>query len=1494
LCLLSKNKHIKRFFKIALRIIAFFLLVLLVLSVAFSFPKVQTSLAKKLTTIVNKKYNTNIILEKVDLSYVGKIQLKDILIKDHKNDSMIYVENLKTSILDFNKLYKKKPLLGNVLLRNGKVLMRTYKGDSISVLKEFINKFERKDTSKPSGFLLKSDQVILKNFSFILIDENKKTTPVVAYTNINGLVNNFIIDGPNLYGKIRKLSLSDQNGLEIQKMQIDFTFTKTYMHFLNLNLETLTSTIEGEIRMDYNEGDLSDFINKVHIEATIPKARISLKDMQHFYTELGTTDVVHFSTKMSGTLQNFDIKKLHLKSDQNSKINGNINFINAFKSEEGFQLIADISHLESDYFHLKNLLPNILGKTLPTSFQEFGHFSMSGRTHITPDFIKAHLITNAEIGQFQSDLKIINFDDIDQATYEGDLTIVDLKLGQLIKNPLVGLFSMNAQISGKGFTLEHLDSNVEGTISKHQYKGYTYQNIEIDGTLKDKLFSGKMITNDPNLKLTFSGLADLSKEKYKFDFTSKIAFSDFNKLNLLKRDSIAILKGDLKMEMIGNTLENMQGWINFKNTSYTNQLQNYYFKDFNITSSVIDSVQTLQINSTDIINGRIKGKFLFKELPKLAQNAFGSIYANYQAFEVSPNQYLDFRFNIYNQVVAVFFPQIKLGTNTLLRGEIDADEKLFKLTFKSPEILAYDNFINKIRLQVDNKNPLFNTQLSIDKIASKYYDVANFNLVNITLNDTLHFRTEFDGGKKLNDKYKLSFYHTINEQNQTVFGFNTSELSIKDTKWLLNPNDDDKNKLIYDNLTQSIVYQDFVLTSKRQQLLFYGEQQGANYRNYNIDLDRVNLAEVTPDIEKFDLKGLINGGIWIEKRNNMLIPTADIQILDLYINDELQGDLIGEIKGINSNKEYQIDLSLEKNEIKNMLALGIVDLQPKNPIIDLDITFKEYQINMLNALGKGVMENIRGSISGTASLNGILKNPDFSGTLRINDAGMYFPFINIEYALENNTKINLNNQSFILEHARVYDTLFETSGFLSGSISHQYFKKWILDLEIDTPNLLAINTPEEDNSLFYGTGYLSGTASFIGNTNNVNIAINGNSNPGTEIIIPMSDIETIETSKLIQFKAPESDNTDSLSSFFEELKERFKGVTMDFNLGITKDATIEIVIDKSTGSSLKGNGIGSIQMEIDTKGTFNMYGDYIVDKGFYNFKYGGIINKPFIVKKGGTISFNGDPYKAELDIEAIYTVKANPKVILPEYESNRNIPVELLTKITGELFNSKQEFDITIPNASLDLSSELDFILNDQDTGNMMRQFVSLLAIGNFFNEDNLTYTGSSIGNEGITSAATAISNALLDIFSDPDDKIQFGFDYTQGSTNSILETENQLGVTVATRLGKNEKIIINGEVNVPTGSQSNANIAGNVSVELPLNKKETVRMKVFNRQNEIQYTDEEEGYTQGMGISWQVDFDSGKELLEKMGLKKIKEQENNDSLKKQDSIPKRQLINFN
>ena len=123
---------------------------------------------------------------------------------------------------------------------------------------------------------------------------------------------------------------------------------------------------------------------------------------------------------------------------------------------------------------------------------------------------------------------------------------------------------------------------------------------------------------------------------------------------------------------------------------------------------------------------------------------------------------------------------------------------------------------------------------------------------------------------------------------------------------------------------------------------------------------------------------------------------------------------------------------------------------------------------------------------------------------------------------------------------------------------------------------------------------------------------------------------------------------------------------------------------------------------------------------------------------------------------------------------------------------------------------------------------------------------------------------------STPEDKFQLGLDYQQGNNgNDIdrLNIDNQVDVYVSTQLG--DKVIINGKVGVPIGAQTQSSVVGEVKVEVLLNKEGNFRGVIFNRQNEIQYSTEEEGYTQGVGLSYQVNFNTLSGLLNKIVKKK-------------------------
>ena len=91
----------------------------------------------------------------------------------------------------------------------------------------------------------------------------------------------------------------------------------------------------------------------------------------------------------------------------------------------------------------------------------------------------------------------------------------------------------------------------------------------------------------------------------------------------------------------------------------------------------------------------------------------------------------------------------------------------------------------------------------------------------------------------------------------------------------------------------------------------------------------------------------------------------------------------------------------------------------------------------------------------------------------------------------------------------------------------------------------------------------------------------------------------------------------------------------------------------------------------------------------------------------------------------------------------------------------------------------------------------------------------------------------------------------------------DRFGVTLSTQIS--ERVLINGQVGVPVGGVTETVIVGNIEIEFLLNEEGSLRAKIFNRENNIQFLGEELGFTQGVGFSYQVDFDTFKELLRKI-----------------------------
>ncbi|TDE45005.1 translocation/assembly module TamB [Flavobacterium rhamnosiphilum] len=1444
-------------------------------------PFVQTKIAQYFTNSINKDFGTSINIDEVAISVFGGVKFKKVLIRDHHKDTLIYSNRISTTILEGKKMLDGDLIFDDLDLHGLLFNLRTYKNEKQSNLDKFIAAFE---TGKPSSkkFLLKANKLKIYDGHFILTDDNRDNPKDLDFTKLNASVTDFKIYGPDVTTMINRMSFLDFRGLYVKNLSSKFSYSKKNIKLENLDLLTKESTLKGTVLLKYKIEDFSNFTDKVQFDIKLDAASLASNDIRYFYKELGRNQ--HFYTKASikGTLNDLRFINLELVDDRKTRINGDINFKNLFaRKGEKFSMYAKFDKLTSSYDDLIVILPNILGNKLPTSLKKLGRFTASGTSNVSTTAVDADFSMITALGKVTSNLAIQNIDVIDKASYLGNVILENFDIGTLFDQKELGSISLNIDVDGKGFKREYLNTAIKGDISQMDYKNYNYTNIVVNGTLKSPNYKGQITVNDPNLSMTFDGLLDLSKKDSRYDFHINVENADLNKLKLIK-DSVSVFKGDVVVEASGNNIENFQGNVYINKTSYQNTKGIYNFDDFTIISSFDQNrIRTITVNSPDIVEGEIVGKYEFNQLENLVKNSLGSLYTNFKPSKVKKGQFLNFNFSIYNKIIEIFYPDISIGSNTIIKGNINSDNQEFKLNFNSPQIIASNNTFDNIRVSVDNKNPLYNAYIELDSIKTKYYKIRDFSVINVTMKDTLFFRSEFKGGSKGEDYFNLNLYHTINAANNNVVGISKSEVKFKDYLWFLNENETPNNQIVFDKSFKNFNIDNIILSHENQSISLMGDFKGATIKDLKLSFKDVDLNQITPANNKFVAHGNINGEVNFKQNNNVYQPTSSIVIDNLNVNKTDLGTLNFEIEGDESLRKFAINSNLENENFESFNANGSFEIVNKETILDLKLKFEKFNIATLNSLGGEVLSNIRGSISGNSTIEGNLKKPNINGRLFLDDAGITIPYLNVDYALSNNTIIDLTDEKFLFRNNTLTDTKYGTTGKLNGSIEHKNFGDWKLDLAINSKRLLALNTQDSEDAAYYGTAFIDGIATIKGPTNSLFIKVDAKSGKGTAIKIPINNAESVSDNVFLHFvTAQEKYN---LEKGITDNTRNYNGLELEFDFDITPDAEVEVILDRNTGHGMKGKGFGSLLFKINTLGKFNMWGDFQAYEGTYNFKYGGLIDKKFAVKKGGSITWEGNPMRAQLNLEAVYKTSANPAVLLDNSSFNTKVPVEVVIGIRGDLTSPEPDFNIEFPTVSNVLKSEIQYKLNDKDV--RQTQALYLLSSGGFLSPEGVSQSDFS------GSLFETASSLLGGIIQSDDEKFKVGLNFIGADRRIGKETDGRFVATISSKI--NERITINGKLGVPFGGINESAIVGDVEVLYRVNEDGTLNLRLFNKENDINYIGQGIGYTQGLGVSYEVDFDTFKELVNKI-FKNLKiDRETAPVAEDQDSEMSPDYINF-
>ena len=1290
-----------------------------------------------------------------------------------------------------------------------------------------------------------------------IIKQINGTNSKIAYKDYNILKNDFVFTNLNLDLKdislfknkieldIKNVSFNNENGYTLKNFKSKLSFNKDDLYLNNLNLNYANSNLQGDLLFDLSRTTNSKTIDSVYIDFKLANSIIFPSDFHSFYKKIDKNyqNSWSFNSNISGFLNELFIDNTVISNDDNL-IKFDSKLLNIFDNEKDYLLDFEFQKVNISSQTLYSIVPELFGTIIPSSIRSLGKFKFDGSATINTNKVDSKFNLSVQKGIVNAELNISELSNIDNAVYSGYIKGQDIDVSKFINFKAIGKSNFEFKISGRGFTSEYLNSTVTGKIDKISFNNQILNDLDVFGQVKDQVFDGKLTLNDPNLNLDFTGLIDFSNDLVDFDFNSSVIYANLFNLGF---NDLSEVNGNITVKLRGNNMKDLIGDLTLNNVKYKNNNRIFEFQDLNAQLRNNEGIRIINVNSEDIVSGILIGEYDFLNLKSSILNNFGSHYSNYELLKPYKSQNISFNLNFKPKFLKLLNNALSIDENTFLKGNFESNGN-YQINLESSLVNFKDIIATNLNLSLNNNSGY----ISIDEISSKLITGKDFKISSNFLNDSLKVTSSYNTLK--NELNKISFSHTINDKNKSVVTFNDMELLINNQKWSI-----DKNVISkFPVLSFSRKEKDYSLTNANltsgNQSLYINISEDLKNSSYSLDFKNVSLENFTSNKNKIFFQALVNGKVDLIKNGDKYKGSSLLKIDDFKANDNLLGSANLNINASDDLKSFVMSFDIINGSKKTLDLKGKFSIEEAYYPLDMELIMDDFNIMPFSKLGDNVITNFKGYFDSKILISGNSDTPTFSGEIQTKAVEFLIPYLNVNYQLINNPKFSLVNQTFDLKDFSLYNSKTKSIGKLNGKINHNKFKDWFLDLKIDTDNLLILDTNSEKAAVYYGIGFLNGKADIIGPGDDLFIDVKGSTNKGTRLIIPIKKSKNTGDLSYLNFV---NNNEDKNESIYKK-----NGLKVNLDLQFNNDADIEVILDPDSGSKIVSKGIGNLNFKINTVGNFNIFGDYSVDSGSYFYKTLGIVDREFILSKGSTIIWSGSPYMADLNINANYEIPggANPAILIQNTNFNRKIPTNIDVNLTGNLIEMNTPvFNINFPNTSGPIKSEIEYYLVDEEK--KQKQAISLLYQSTFIDEISL----SSVSSQAITNNLFQKASGIIDdIFTNSDDKMNIGINYLKGDKNaaSSLLNRDRLGLTLKTEIS--DKILINGKIGVPVGGVEENVIIGDVQIEFLLNEEGNLKARFFNKENEYQYFANDIGYTQGMGISYELDFDSFKELFKK------------------------------
>lgn len=1495
---------------IVLLLINFLLLPALLLSI----PMVQNVVVDKAASWASDKLGTRVEIGTITLGLLNRAAVRDFYVEDLDGDTLLYVKRVDAHFGPFASLAKRNLVINYGNIQGGKFVVRETTRGTMAV-KEITDKLVNHERKNPFRLDVRSLDGSDIDFSLIRIDEPRDAGVDFADMHLLGIdthIENFSVDNGAVAGDIRRLSFVERSGFALGDMFGCFLVYNGQIEVKKANLKTALS----DINLDYllldgkNWLEYKDFINNVPIICDVTNSRVSSEDVGYFAPAIWgwQTTIRNASISMDGAVADFEGRVAHATLEDGGTLRGSAR-VRGLIDVENTNFDIDIDEIAASTEEIEYLLHNIAHLSLDdeTSLyvDRIGSVDASGSFSGTIRKFKAE----ADVALHSGGAVSLQCSMTNPA--EGGKGVVatiatkSLNLEKLLDNNLFGDVSLAVDVAADMRDDEKLRLKGEGKVDSIMLYGYNYGNITVVADIEDGRIATSVGANDKALQLGLQAIVDVSERELPlYDAVISVVHADLHAMNINKRDSISILRGDIGLSASGSSLDALNGVMRIADAEYETVGAACEADLVELSIDSNEDARTLTLTS-DFADAIFESRTAYTDVLYYLQNLLVQYIP--QLYDEQARQNIDTHVAKIGNEVAVLSVTTKeidplLGciTDGLEMAEgskvemlVSPSENRFLMRASSEYLMHHNYLATNIDVKASNARDSLAVSLVADDLYAGTFHFSDVGVDGGAKDNVLNVDAIFADSVRDLSGLLSAKAHIIRKNNNRELSIklNPSLVNSGDVSWHISTDGIDIN-------SSRVDVRNFAVRSDTQELFVNGVASKSDRDSVYMSLHNFSLAPFTQITNKlgYEISGRTNGYVTLHSALKDTRVDARIEMDSVDISGIAVPDLL-----LTSQWDFghsRASLNISTREDNRRVIEGY--FAPAQMRYYARMQTEGVKMNLLDPLLTSVITNTEGNADVDLTISGKGRIADLRGSIKVDSLATTVDYTRCRYTIPQAT-IKVHNNRLLTENVPVFDRRGKR-GVMSLDVSLNHLSNIEYNVGLRVNDMEVLNTTERDNPMFYGSIFATGTGSIRGDKAGVKMDFVARSDDNSKFYMPLTDNSDIKSADFVTFATKDSDTTSYLVRkkmlFENRQKRRTSGsdAAMDITmaLDIRPNAEVQLVIDPTVGDIIKGTGEGSLNLRINPQNNiFEMYGDYTIEKGSYLFTLQNVINKWFDIEPGSTIQWTGEPLDAILNIDAVYRLKASLQPLLEGSltESNRSsraVPVECFIHLTDRLTLPTVNFDIIVPSADSEVQSLIASALATPESKS--QQFLYLIIANSFISESSNSMSSSIGASATVATGFEMLSNQLSNWLSNDDDRIVLRYRPRTERMSDELDFGFSKGLV-------NNRLIIEVEGNYIVDKTQVVNATSNFTGEAYLtwliDRAGTLRLKGFT--HTIDRFDENQGLQEtGIGVYFKEDFNNARDLRYRLKNRFKREKKRDSAQEKEGANNRRERLNNN